>query len=66
MENMNNKQVIVSLVSTYNNLPNKVHHACLCILGNFLITNRKMRQFVKGAVKQNNILESPKCAFELS
>ena len=29
--------------------------------GNFLITNRKMQQFVKGAVKQNNnILEFPK------
>ena len=33
MENMNNKQVILSLVSTYNNLPNKVHHARLFILG---------------------------------
>jgi len=35
MENMNNKQVILFLVSTYNNSPNKVHHACLCILGEF-------------------------------
>ena len=33
MENMNNKQVILSLGSTYNNLPNKVHHARLFILG---------------------------------
>ena len=33
----------------------KVNHAFLCFLeGNFLITNRKMQQFVKGAVKQNN------------
>ena len=54
MENMNNKQVILSLVSTYNNLPNKVHHACLLILGGFFgnyITSRKMQEFVKGAVK---------------
>ena len=35
MENMNNKQVILSLVSTYDNLSNKVHHACLCILEEF-------------------------------
>ena len=33
MENMNNKQVILSLVSTYNNLPNKVHHARSFIMG---------------------------------
>ena len=37
--------------------------------GDFLITNRKMQQFFKGAVKQSNILESPttaKCPFELN
>ena len=62
MENMNNKQVILSLVSTYNNLPSKVHHACLFIWGTLRITNTKMQQFVKGPVKQSNILETPKTA----
>ena len=34
-----------------------------------MITNRKKQQFVKGAVKQSNILEFPKtakCHFELN